>query len=142
MKKLTKAKRQARTRAALETAESVRLQYLAMDLEPKRTPSGLGYLIHQPGDGPRLQPGQAVTINYAGLLVADGTVFDESFSRSKPFRFRLGIGEVIAGWDEGVDLLRVGDVATLFIPAKLGYGSRGSGPIPGGAELLFYLEVL
>lgn len=142
MKKMSKAKQKAYAADRLAFAASVREQYLAFDLDPKRTSSGLGYLIHERGDGPRPKPGQAVKVNYIGLLINDGKVFDDSLLKGRSFRFRLGTGEVIAGWDEGIDLLRVGDEATLFIPPKLGYGNAKKGNIPANSELLFYVEVV
>lgn len=142
MKKMSKAKQKAYAADRLAFAASVREEYLAFDLDPKRTASGLGYVIHEQGDGPRPKPGQAVKVNYIGLLINDGKVFDDSLLKGRSFRFRLGTGEVIAGWDEGIDLLRVGDEATLFIPPKLGYGNAKKGNIPANSELLFYVEVV
>ncbi len=142
MKKKSKAKIKAYAEDRLAFAREVRQQYLAFEVDPKRTASGLGYLIHEEGDGPRPKPGQAVKVDYLGLLISTGTVFDDSLVRGKPFRFRLGQGEVIAGWDEGIDLLSVGAQATLFIPAKLGYGNAKKGNIPGNSELMFYVEVV
>ncbi|MFK8163213.1 MAG: FKBP-type peptidyl-prolyl cis-trans isomerase [Lewinella sp.] len=142
MKKMSKAKQKAYAADRLTFAKEVLQQYLNFDLDPKRTPSGLGYIIHEQGDGPRPKQGQAVKVNYLGLLVNDGTLFDDSLTKGRSFRFRLGIGEVIPGWDEGIDLLRVGDEATLFLPPKLGYGNAKKGNIPGNSELMFYVEVV
>ncbi len=142
MKKMSTTQQKAYAADRLAFAANVREQYLALDLHPKRSASGLGYLIHERGDGPRPKPGQAVKVNYVGILVADGKVFDHSLGSGHPFRFRLGTGEVIAGWDEGIDLLRVGDEATLFIPPKLGYGNAKKGNIPANSELLFYVEIV
>ncbi|MEM9930232.1 MAG: FKBP-type peptidyl-prolyl cis-trans isomerase [Bacteroidota bacterium] len=142
MKKKSKAKIKAYAEQCLVFAEEVRQEYLNFEVDPKRTVSGLGYIIHEQGDGARPKQGQAVKVNYLGLLVSDGTLFDDSLFQGKHFRFRLGIGEVIAGWDEGIDLLRVGDEATLFIPPKLGYGHSKKGNIPANSELLFYVEVV
>ena len=73
----------------------------------------------------------------------DGTVFDSSFKRNEPIDFPLGVGQVIAGWDEGIQLLNVGDQATLIIPSDLAYGERGAGGvIPGGATLKFDVELV
>jgi FKBP-type peptidyl-prolyl cis-trans isomerase len=142
MKKMSKAKQKAYAADRLVFAKEVLQQYLDFELDPKRTASGLGYIVHEEGDGPRPKPGQAVKVNYLGLLVSDGMLFDDSLTKGRSFRFRLGVGEVIAGWDEGVDLLRVGDEATLFIPPKLGYGNGKKGNIPGNSELMFYVEVV
>lgn len=118
-------------------------QYLAGDLSVKRISSGLGYIIHEEGGGIAPRPGKQVSVHYLGMLVMDGSVFDESFSRGKAFSFKLGTGQVIVGWDEGIDLLSVGDRATLFIPPQLGYGAVGAGAdIPPNSELIFYVEVV
>lgn len=140
------SKKQLRNAAIAADHESflrnLRDEYLAGDLSPKRTSSGLGYVVHEQGDGPAPKPGKNVSVHYLGMLVTDGSVFDESFSRGKAFTFRLGAGQVIDGWDEGVDLLSVGDRATLFLPPKLGYGAAGAGAdIPPNSELMFYVEV-
>lgn len=141
MSKKATARTKARATTVRQFAESVREDYANLDLDPKRTTAGLGYVIHERGEGADLRKGETVSVHYVGLLVADGEVFDESFSEGRPIKFRLGTGEVIGGWDIGIGLLRHGDRASLFIPAALGYGSDGTEGIPGGAELLFYVEV-
>jgi len=94
------------------------------------------------GDGATATPGRSVTVHYTGWLV-DGTKFDSSHDRVQPFTFRLGAGQVIAGWEQGVEGMRVGGKRKLTIPARLGYGRRGSPPvIPGGATLIFEVELL
>ena len=106
------------------------------------TPSGLTYLITQRGEGRQPKPGEFVLVHYTGLLT-DGTVFDSSRNRGKPFGFSLGAGRVIKGWDEGVAQLRVGDRAMLIIPPQLGYGSRGAGGvIPPDATLIFVIDLV
>jgi len=73
----------------------------------------------------------------------DGTVFDSSYKRNQPIDFPLGMGQVIAGWDEGISLLKVGDKARFVIPSDLGYGSRGAGGvIPPDATLIFDVELM
>ncbi|CAL5228364.1 g11482 [Coccomyxa viridis] len=86
--------------------------------------------------------GDKLTIHYTGTL-ADGTKFDSSVDRGQPFEFTLGIGQVIKGWDQGINGMCVGEKRRLKIPASLGYGESGSPPtIPGGATLIFETELL
>ncbi len=106
------------------------------------TPSGLTYLITKAGTGRQPTTGETVIINYTGTLT-NGLKFDSSHDRDQPFSFKLGVGQVIKGWDEGVAKLHVGDQAILVIPSDLGYGSRGAGGvIPPDATLIFVVEVL
>ena len=106
------------------------------------TASGLTYIVTKKGDGARIKKGDEVIVNYTGLLT-NGTKFDSSLDRNQTFSFFVGEGRVIRGWDEGLQLLRVGDHATLIIPASIGYGERGAGNIiPGGATLIFLIEVI
>jgi FKBP-type peptidyl-prolyl cis-trans isomerase len=104
-------------------------------------PSGLGIKILKEGTGELPQPGKQVTVHYTGSL-EDGTIFDSSVSRGQPFSFSLGMGQVIKGWDEGISKLKIGTKAILLIPANLGYGAYGTGPIPGNATLFFEVEVI
>ena len=106
------------------------------------TASGLTYIVTKAGTGEQLKAGDNVIVNYTGLLT-NGQKFDSSLDRGEPFSFPLGAGRVIKGWDEGVQKLRVGDHATLIIPAAIGYGNRGAGAdIPPDATLIFIIEVL
>lgn len=106
------------------------------------TPSGLKYVDLVEGTGATPQPGQTVVVHYTGTL-EDGTKFDSSRDRGQPFKFRIGVGQVIKGWDEGVGTMRVGGRRQLTIPAALGYGERGAGGvIPPNATLLFDVELL
>src|SRR6185436_4656826 len=105
------------------------------------TTSGLTYLITKKGTGSRLKKGDTVIIHYTGMLT-NGVKFDSSRD-GKPFSFKLGVGQVIKGWDEGVAKLRVGDHAILVIPSKLAYGAKGAGDvIPPDANLIFVIEVV
>lgn len=110
------------------------------------TPSGLQYLDIQPGEGIGAKAGQSVAVHYTGWLYEDGertTKFDSSKDHGAPFVFELGDGMVIAGWDEGVQGMKVGGSRQLVIPPDLGYGPRGAGGvIPPNATLLFEVEVL
>lgn len=94
------------------------------------------------GTGDEAVSGQTVSVHYTGWLT-DGTKFDSSLDRGKPFGFRLGAGMVIKGWDQGVAGMKVGGKRKLTIPAELGYGQRGAGDvIPPGATLVFEVELL
>lgn len=106
------------------------------------TPSGLQYEEIIVGEGDIAQAGRPVTVHYTGWLT-DGKKFDSSKDRNDPFQFSLGAGEVIRGWDEGVQGMQVGGVRKLTIPASLGYGARGAGGvIPPNATLVFEVELL
>jgi FKBP-type peptidyl-prolyl cis-trans isomerase len=106
------------------------------------TPSGLKYVDLKAGQGVEAKPGKVVEVHYTGWL-ENGTKFDSSVDRKRPFTFRLGAGDVIKGWDEGVDGMKVGGRRKLVIPPDLGYGKRGAGEvIPPGATLIFEVELL
>ncbi|MCW8919423.1 MAG: FKBP-type peptidyl-prolyl cis-trans isomerase [Gammaproteobacteria bacterium] len=106
------------------------------------TPSGLKYDDTIEGHGAEATAGQTVSVHYTGWL-EDGSKFDSSKDRNDPFRFRLGAGQVIRGWDEGVQGMKVGGTRKLTIPSDLGYGARGAGGvIPPHATLIFEVELL
>lgn len=106
------------------------------------TASGLQYTDDAPGAGAEAKAGDTVDVHYTGTL-KDGTKFDSSRDRGRPFSFHLGAGRVIKGWDEGVAGMKVGGKRTLVIPANLGYGARGvPNLIPPNAELRFEVELL
>jgi peptidylprolyl isomerase len=110
--------------------------------ETVTTPSGLKFVDEKVGDGAAPQKGKRVTVHYTGTLT-DGSKFDSSRDRGQPFKFVIGVGQVIAGWDEGVMSMKVGGKRKLIIPANLGYGARGAGGvIPPNAELRFDVELL
>ena len=109
--------------------------------------SGLQYEDTTVGEGAVATAGQHVPVHYTGWLRNDdgskGAKFDSSKDRNDPFQFSLGAGQVIKGWDEGVQGMKVGGARTLTIPASLGYGARGAGgAIPPNATLIFDVELL
>jgi len=94
------------------------------------------------GTGAEATKGQRVSVHYVGTLT-DGSTFDSSRPRGEPFDFKLGAGQVIAGWDQGVAGMKVGGLRKLTIPPELGYGARGYPPvIPGNSTLIFEVELL
>ncbi|KAM3418319.1 hypothetical protein BST61_g4318 [Cercospora zeina] len=90
----------------------------------------------------RTKVGDKVEMHYRGTLQSDGTEFDASYDRNQPLSFTLGKGQVIKGWDEGLQNMCVGDKRKLTIQPEFGYGDRGVGPIPGGAVLVFETELV
>lgn len=114
--------------------------------KPVTTPSGLTYVDTVPGKGAAIQPGQTAVVHYTGWLQEDGKQgrkFDSSRDANRPFTFKLGEGQVIKGWDEGVAGMRPGGQRRLTIPPELGYGARGAGGvIPPNATLIFEVELL
>ena len=107
-----------------------------------KTESGLYYKIIQKGDSVKPTSGQTVSVHYKGML-PEGTTFDSSYDRGTPIDFPVGMGHVIAGWDEGIMLLNKGDKARFVIPSDLGYGAQGAGGvIPPNATLIFDVELM
>ncbi len=108
--------------------------------------NGLRYIDEKVGTGPTPQTGQTVVVHYTGWLDdggKKGKKFDSSRDRGSPFSFKIGVHQVIAGWDLGVAGMQPGGQRTLLIPAALGYGSRGAGGvIPPNADLIFDVELL
>lgn len=110
------------------------------------TESGLKYIDHKAGTGTEATKGDTVEVHYTGWLFEDGQKgkkFDSSLDRGTPYKFELGAGKVIRGWDEGVAGMKVGGKRELIIPPDLAYGSRGAGGvIPPNATLNFDVELL
>jgi FKBP-type peptidyl-prolyl cis-trans isomerase FkpA len=125
------------------------LSPVELDLAMTTTASGLQYDDTTPGTGAEAAAGQRVSVHYTGWLHdptaanGRGKKFDSSKDRGDPFRFQLGAGQVIAGWDEGVQGMKVGGTRVLLIPSDLGYGARGAGgAIPPNATLVFEVDLL
>jgi FKBP-type peptidyl-prolyl cis-trans isomerase len=93
------------------------------------------------GEGDEAQEGKTVSVHYVGTLT-DGTKFDSSRDRNEPFKFSIGAGEVIPGWDQGVMGMKIGGVRKLTIPPELGYGDQDLGVIPPNSTLIFEVELL
>ena len=106
-------------------------------------PEGLQVQLLDAGTGPEIKAGDTISAHYLGQSWA-GAVFDNSYDRGQPLRFRVGVGEVIRGWDDGLVGQRVGSRVLLSIPAELGYGDHGvpQAGIKGGATLVFVTEIL
>ena len=95
------------------------------------------------GDGPEATTGSTVKVHYVGVAHSSGEEFDASYNRGEPLQFRLGIGQVISGWDQGVTGMKVGGRRQLVIPPHLGYGDRGAGGvIKPGETLVFVVDLL
>lgn len=108
----------------------------------KMTDSGLKYEDTVEGSGETAKSGDTVSVHYTGWL-ENGAKFDSSKDRNDPFQFKLGGGQVIKGWDEGVAGMKIGGTRKLTIPPQLGYGARGAGGvIPPNATLIFEVELL
>jgi len=98
--------------------------------------------VMRPGDGDKIIYGQIAVVHYTGWLVS-GEKFDSSLDRGKPFSFQLGLGQVIQGWERGIEGMRIGEKRRLTIPARLAYGKKGMPPlVPGNAPLIFEVELL
>lgn len=124
--------------------EEVKIQeYLeANNITVEPTESGMYYIEHQQGSGPKPNQKDRVKVHYTGTLL-DGKKFDSSVDRDQPFEFVLGVGQVIRGWDEGIAMMNVGSKATFILPSSLAYGEHGAGrDIPPYAPLIFEVELL
>ena len=140
---------------AEKDAQAIEEYLKAEGIAAETTPSGLRYIIDTPGKGKKPLPGDYVKVHYTGRLL-EGGVFDTSQAEVaqahgihhpqrtyEPFKFQVGKGQVIAGWDEGLQLISKGSKARLFIPSELAYGSRGAGHmIPPHAVLVFEIHLI
>ena len=115
---------------------------MSTHIDYTKTSTGLQFKDTKVGDGVSPKMGQTVIVHYTGRLT-NGQVFDSSHKRNVPFKFQIGVQQVIKGWDEGVATMKVGGTRTLIIPPELGYGARGAGGvIPPNATLEFDVELL
>ena len=114
-------------------------------IKATKTASGLYYVITKKGTGANAKKGQTVSMSYLGKFL-DGKKFDgnvdDNFKNLRPLQFQLGVGQVVPGWDEGIQLLNPGTRATLYLPSGIGYGPGGRGPIPPNTIMMFDVELL
>lgn len=95
------------------------------------------------GDGPEAKPGRVVRVHYVGVTFASGKEFDASWDRGEPFKFAVGGGRVIKGWDRGIRGMRVGGRREIVVPPRLGYGKQSPSPlIPPGSTLVFVVDLI
>jgi len=110
--------------------------------EAKKTITGLRYIIQKEGEGEPAASGDMVSVLYRGMLM-DGRVFNECVDAAHPFTFRLGRGNVVEGWDQGLKIMKEGSKIILIIPYELAYGTKGNPPaVPREASLIFEVEML
>jgi peptidylprolyl isomerase len=132
--------------AAIVCLAAIVTPAVAQDAKPVELADGLKYTDTKVGDGPVAEKGYIVSVNYTGWLYkngAKGAEFDSSSKAGKPITFRLGAGQVIKGWDEGLSGMKTGGKRTLIIPSQLAYGASGSGGvIPPNATLIFGVELV
>jgi len=113
-----------------------------IDFVDPTPPSDLVVTEVTEGDGEEAVAGKTVTVHYVGVAHSTGEEFDASYNRGEPLRFKLGIGQVIAGWDQGVQGMKVGGRRQLVIPPHLGYGNRDLGVIKPNETLIFVVDLL
>ena len=107
----------------------------------RTTDSGLKVAVLREGEGKAFTPGMTVKVHYTGWLET-GKKFDSSLDKGRPIEFRMGVGQVIKGWEEGLTGMKAGERRQLIIPAELAYGNRRVGQIPPGATLIFNVEAV
>lgn len=137
-----KAKKQSQTEIVVSENKKIGEAFLAENKTKEgvvELPSGLQYKVIKPGEGESPDDNDMVSVHYTGTLV-DGTKFDSSRDRGEPIEFP--VNGVIAGWTEGLKLMKPGAIFMLYIPAELAYGDKKTGPIPEGSTLIFEVEML
>lgn len=136
------AQQQAQEDVKKNAEKADRDNYLsANNITVEPTATGLYYIETEKGSGEKAMPGNTVTVHYTGKLL-NGTVFDSSVEKGEPFSFRLGVGQVIKGWDEAIGMMNKGGKATLVIPSIIAYGSADRGTIPPYSTLVFDVELI
>ncbi len=130
-----------------EKDDKILKDYFAKNkIKASKTASGLYYVISKKGTGENAAKGKVVNMNYLGKFLDgksfDGNVDENYKSTRAPLTFTLGVGQVVPGWDEGIQLLNPGTRATLYIPSHLGYGPGGRGPIPPNTVMVFNVELI
>jgi FKBP-type peptidyl-prolyl cis-trans isomerase len=136
------AKQQKKSSADAEGAKAAGKAFLENNKKQEgviELPSGLQYKVLNEGAGENPKPEDVVEVHYTGKLI-DGSVFDSSVERGESIKFPLN--GVIAGWTEGVQLMKPGAKYMFYIPSSLAYGDKGAGPIPGGSVLIFEVELI
>jgi FKBP-type peptidyl-prolyl cis-trans isomerase len=131
----------ATTGALAETKSESQEKMTQLSGKENQVENQLEIIDTKVGDGKEAKSGHKVTVHYTGTLT-NGTKFDSSKDRNQPFTFTLGAGNVIKGWDEGVQGMKPGGIRKLTIPAELGYGSRAVSSIPPNSTLVFEVELL
>lgn len=133
---------EANKREEARNAESLTIEKYIEDnnISQKPTQTGMYFLLTKSSNGSKPKPGQTVKVHYTGKFL-DGRVFDSSVARDKPIEFKIGYGQVINGWDEGISMMKKGEEATFIIPSYLGYG-EGRGEIPPYTTLLFDVKLI
>jgi peptidylprolyl isomerase len=125
-----------------QEGESMESKIMEMWPNAKKTASGLMYVVHKPGTGLKPVYGNVIATHYTGRLI-DGKKFDSSVDRDEPFIFKVGVGQVIKGWDEAFLDMKEGEKRTIMLPYQLAYGENGYPPvIPPKAWLIFDVELL
>ena len=122
-------------------AQKLQAYMTANGIVAEPTESGLFYVVTTEGNGEKPSAGKRVNVHYTGKLL-DGTVFDSSVERGEPISFPLGVGQVIPGWDEGIQMMSKGEKGVLYIPYFLAYGERDMGAIPPFSNLVFEVELV
>ncbi|EYR63357.1 peptidylprolyl isomerase [Actinotalea ferrariae CF5-4] len=113
-----------------------------IDVEGATEPTELVVQTLIEGEGPVVESGQNISVQYHGVLLSDGTVFDSSWERGQPAQFGIGVGQVIQGWDQGLVGQKVGSQVLLVIPSELAYGDQDRDPIPANSDLVFVVDIL